>query len=466
MRNEYINKLLTLWKGFCKLSLAFVITIFLVRVFETVMLWKYGVETSNLLAFNLVGFLYDFVLYFKFVPLFFVIYALIGWYKEKLSKLIINVLYLILSIVSVALIIYFCSAKMPLDKVFIYYSGKELLHIIGASETTYFGAYLCLALIPAAYLVLVNVIKRIPVALSVAFLLPVAASYFIPTPDEYDYLNRNEFFIKKNKIEYFFDSFEKKLSVSNIKDLKKEEKILYELFPDYVFVDFKYPFLYEDNAQDVLSPYFELGDKMPNIVVFIVEGLARENSGHNSKYVSATPYLDSLSDHALCWDNCYSTSPRTCHVLPSLLGSLPYGKSGFMSYVNNVPEFASLPKILKDNGYRFAYYYGGWIGFDNTDAFLYNNDVDVMLDPMLFKTHERRNTWGLLDDALIDEAMKTMETSGQPRIDVFMTLTTHDPWDYPNAGAYQNKYRSLDTTVKNTIRISIKQPRICMPTTA
>lgn len=448
MNNLFVNKLFSLWKGFCRLALAFVLTIILVRAFETLILWKYGIEISNLLGFNIIGFLLDTVLYFKVLPVLFVIYALTGWFKEKASRLIINILHIILSVVSVALIIYFCSAKMPLDKVFVYYSGKELLHIIGASETTYIWAYLCLALIPLAYLILTKIIKRVPDTLAIVVLVLFVASCFISTPVEEHYSNRNEFFIKKNKIEYFFDSFENNISVSGIQDLIEEEKIMYEIYPDYDFVDFKYPLLYKDNAQDVLSPYFELGTKLPNIVVFIVEGLARENSGHNSKFVSATPYLDSLSDHALCWDNCYSTSPRTCHVLPSLLGSLPYGKSGFMSYVNNVPEFQSLPKILKDNGYRFAYFYGGWLGFDETESFLRNNGVDCVLNPELYKTHKRRNTWGLLDDALIDEAMKTMKTADQPRLDVFMTLTTHDPWDYPNAETYQNEYISFDTTVK------------------
>lgn len=448
MDNKFINKLIALWKGFCHIALAYVLTLLLVRVFETIMLWKYGVETAQLLSFNTIGFLFDSTLYFKVLPLFFAIYALAGCFNEKLARLIINILHIILSVVSVALIIYFCSAKMPLDKVFVYYSSKELLHIIGASETTYIWAYLCLALLPVAYIIIVKFIKRQSNVVALAMLLLTIASYFVSTPTEYDYSNRNEYFIKKNKIEYFFDSFEKNLSVSNLDEIKKEEKTLYDLFPGYDFVDSNYPFLYKDNADDVLSPYFELGDKLPNIVVFIVEGLARENSGHNSKYVSATPYLDSLSDNALCWDNCFSTSPRTCHVLPSLLGSLPYGKSGFMSYANNVPEFISLPKILKDNGYRFSYFYGGWLGFDETDSFLNNNGVDVVLDNMLHRTHERRNTWGLYDDAMIDEAMKTIGSTQQPRLDVFMTLTTHDPWEYPNADEYQKKYRALGTATK------------------
>ena len=448
MKNEFADKLLKLWKSFCLLSFSFVLAIVLTRAFEALMVSQYNIVADNVLAFNLTGLFYDIALYLKISPVLFLIFTLAGWFKEKLATVIIKVLHVVLLVVSISLIIYFCSAHMPLDKVFVYYSGEELLHIIGASQTTYIWAYLCLAIIPIVYLIFAKIIKKINGLAALLCLLPLMASFFIHTPEADDFDDRDEFYIKKNKIEYFFDSFERNLSISGFDEVIKEEAVLYELYPDYVFVDPVYPFLYKDNASDVLSPFFDLGEQKPNVVVFVVEGLSRENSGNNSKFVSSTPFLDSLSQHALCWDNCFSTSPRTCAVMPSLFGSLPYGKSGFMSYGNNVPEFNSLPKIMKDNGYKFSFFYGGWIGFDDMEYFIRNNDVDVLLDPSLHKTHEHRNTWGILDDAMIDEAMKTLGAAGQPRLDVYLTLSTHDPWDYPNADEYKARYKASATDEK------------------
>lgn len=448
MKNEFAGKLLELWKNFCSLSVSFVLAIVSTRAFEALLTSRYNIVTDNVLAFNLTGLFYDIVLYLKILPVLFLAFALTGWFKERLARLIINVLHIVLLVISISLIIYFCSAGMPLDKVFVYYSRKELLHIIGASQTTYIWAYLCLAIIPILYLIFTKLIRKISGLAAVLCLLPLMACFFIRTPEADSFDDKKEFYIKKNKIEYFFDSFERVLSVAGIDEVIKEETVLYELYPDFDFVDPNYPFLYKDNASDVLSPFFDMGDKKPNIVVFVVEGLARENSGNNSIFVSSTPFLDSLSQHALCWDNCFSTSPRTCAVMPSLLGSLPYGKSGFMSYGNNVPEFISLPKIMKDNGYKFSFFYGGWLGFDDMEYFIRNNDVDVLLDYTLHKTHERRNTWGLLDDAMIDEAVKTLGAAGQPRLDVYLTLSTHDPWDYPNADAYKARYKASATDEK------------------
>ena len=446
---NWLDKVKLLWNKFCCLSVSFMLALLLVRVFEMLLLKQYGIENGHIFAFNMAGLFYDIVLYLKYSPVLFILYALTGWRFEKTAALIVKVIHVILIVISVGLIIYFCSAGMPLDKVIFYYSEEELLYIIGASETTYVWAYLCLAIIPLCYVIISKFVRKLPEILSFICVLPLIFSYFIVTPSAEDYSNRREFFIKKNKLEYFFDSFEKKPTTSIFDDIVKEEDVLYELYPDFEFVDRKYPFLHKDNANDVLSPYFDFGNKLPNIVVVIVEGLCRENSGNNSTFVSATPFLDSLSKHALCWDNCFSTSPRTAAVLPSLLGSLPYGKSGFMSYGKNVPEFNSLPKILKNNGYRFAYFYGGWLGFDDTGQFLYNNDIDLLLDKDLHKTHKRRNTWGLYDDAMIDEAMKLIGDSTRPRLDVFMTLSTHDPWVYPDKDYYQKKYESLDTTERS-----------------
>jgi len=52
--------------------------------------------------------------------------------------------------------------------------------------------------------------------------------------------------------------------------------------------------------------------------------------GEGAEYGGFTPYLDSLTTKSLYWENFLSNTGRTFGVLPSLLGSLPFGKSGFM----------------------------------------------------------------------------------------------------------------------------------------
>jgi uncharacterized sulfatase len=65
-----------------------------------------------------------------------------------------------------------------------------------------------------------------------------------------------------------------------------------------------------------------------------------------------------------------SEGGRTFAVLPSILGSLPFGKSGFNDLGNNMPVNNSLIGIMKRAGYHTAFYYGGDSKFDNMKLFL------------------------------------------------------------------------------------------------
>jgi hypothetical protein len=56
--------------------------------------------------------------------------------------------------------------------------------------------------------------------------------------------------------------------------------------------------------------------------------------------------------------------------IPSILGSLPFGKSGFNDLGNNMPVNNSLIGIMKRAGYHTAFYYGGDSKFDNMKLFL------------------------------------------------------------------------------------------------
>jgi len=53
-------------------------------------------------------------------------------------------------------------------------------------------------------------------------------------------------------------------------------------------------------SKDVLSPFFTIHKKKPNIVVLVVEGLGAEFIGDNN-YSGFTPYLDSLISKSLYW---------------------------------------------------------------------------------------------------------------------------------------------------------------------
>ena len=209
--------------------------------------------------------------------------------------------------------------------------------------------------------------------------------------------------------------------------------------------DIEYPLIKSQQIENVLGDYFELKEENPNIVLIIVEGLGRDFVGEGAEYEGFTPFLDSLTTKSLYWENCLSNTGRTFGVLPSLVGSLPFGKSGFME-LEKYPNKLTLFSILKNNGYFTSYYQGTNSSFDNIDRFLLSENVDFVLDKSGFgNKYEMQeedaagSSWGYPDKELFKKSMSLPRVAEQPRMEVYMTISTHEPFIPPNQEFYEKK---------------------------
>ncbi len=163
-----------------------------------------------------------------------------------------------------------------------------------------------------------------------------------------------------------------------------------------------------------------------------------------------TPYLDSLISKSLYWPNTLSTAQRTFGVLPSLLGSLPYGDYGFLHLKEAMPKHETIMTRLKENGYRSYYFYGGDRKFQEMDAFVKRNQFDVVLsdafsDPKTPKSEY--NDWGYHDDVLFRKSIEAISDSdwNAPRLDFYLTLSMHEPLNF---NGYENYYKKIDRLIE------------------
>ena len=106
-------------------------------------------------------------------------------------------------------------------------------------------------------------------------------------------------------------------------------------------------------------------EEKPNIVFIIVESLGGEFAGNGNQWSGFTPFLDSIIEKSLYWKNGLSLSGRTFGIMPSLLGSLPPGRQGFMSEGPVYPDHLTLISILKDQGYHTSHFSGFDTYFDD-----------------------------------------------------------------------------------------------------
>jgi len=207
--------------------------------------------------------------------------------------------------------------------------------------------------------------------------------------------------------------------------------------------DAAYPFVHAETTPDTLGPHFTPQPTPPNLVLIIVEGLGRSFSGPGARQGSFTPFLDELAGKSLYWENFVAPQGRTFGVLPSLLGSLPFGEHGFSSMGRNMPGQASLVSILRSQGYRTRYFTGTNLEFDNQGQFLARQGTDVIsglgqFDPSV----KRGNEWGYADRELIDHELKfASRDTCKPCLTVIQTVTMHDPFTFPGQDEYKARVK-------------------------
>jgi len=216
--------------------------------------------------------------------------------------------------------------------------------------------------------------------------------------------------------------------------IEKNEHILKEHIALYneTVEDSDYPMeRFFSEFPDVLSPFFKKSEKQPNIVIIIVESLGNYLLGEKGENISFTPFLDSLANSGLYWKNCLSATPRTYGVLPTVTASAPHGIKGFQFGI--MPQHHSLFTLLKNNGYITHFFHGGNTNFDSMLDFLIIQDIDhidnFVPEMGIYKRKKQANWYGLHDGVLFDKSLTFLKTlpAEQPKLSVYLTITTHDP---------------------------------------
>ena len=207
----------------------------------------------------------------------------------------------------------------------------------------------------------------------------------------------------------------------------------------------EFPLLQKYQRIDDLSTYFNMGDQKPNITIIVVEGLGAEFIGDNARFGGFTPNLDSLANQSLYWKNFVSNTGAGFAALPSIIGSLPFGKNGFSNVESSINR-NTLYSILKKNGYTTSFNYGGNSALNHFDRFLEHEQVDVILDKNSFgdefqlqKEDAAGVSLGYPDNALFKKWSSQTSFFDKPKLEVFLTLSSKNPYLIPNKEKYERK---------------------------
>lgn len=207
----------------------------------------------------------------------------------------------------------------------------------------------------------------------------------------------------------------------------------------------EYPLLHPFVADEDLGSYFELSEKAPNLVFIVVDGLGSDFVGDKAVYRGFTPFLNSLAHSSLFWTNHLSNTGENYAALPTIVGSLPFGEYGFTNLEKPVNR-QTLFGLLKKNGYQTSFYYGGNSALNQVDRFLFEEHVDLVVDQKNFGDNYTRQeedragiSLGYPDKELFRNWASGHTTASQPKLEVFLTLSSQSPYLIPDSQIYREK---------------------------
>lgn len=120
----------------------------------------------------------------------------------------------------------------------------------------------------------------------------------------------------------------------------------------------------------------------------------------------------------------------TYRALIAGLFGIPPGNTtqGLLPYVN-VP-FAGLPELLKDAGYKTAFFHNGSLSYDKQWEFLQDH-FDVIADRNEIGHSAPSNSWGTYDEDLMRHTVNWLQQQQGPTFTTLFTITNHHPWIVP-----------------------------------
>ncbi len=446
---------------FLKYAIALFATLVFIKVLEYTYVAIRGQMPEGFVLSFFRALFFDFIFLLKSLPILYLPFLLFFFSLKVKRQIYIStgIIFSIYILIYLLLIKYFFTALVPLGADLYGYSLSDIKQTVSAGASVDFFSILIIILPFGVLWFGLRYVERFSFiqykvafgVLAVSLLLLYFNVSALPNPrsfkSDYAYnlaINKEAFFFENSYV-YFFDNepevdiyaanyFED--GMSDGKSIKQKLK----------YVDNAYPFLREEDAEDVLGNFFTIDSlKRPNIVYIQVEGLGRAFSGPNAYLGSFTPFLDQLRPKSLYFENFLAAQGRTFASLPSILGSLPFFEKGFNSLGAKMPKAFTTFSLLNHNGYNSSFIMGTDLAFDNEGDFVRAQGVKKLISKADFgEFPASHNTyWGYPDLDLMKKALGYLSTQPDaPFVSYIQTISMHTPYKVPEMNKYYALYEN------------------------
>ncbi|MFV0507099.1 MAG: LTA synthase family protein [Bacteroidales bacterium] len=171
----------------------------------------------------------------------------------------------------------------------------------------------------------------------------------------------------------------------------------------------------------------------PNVVVIIMESMSAAKMTRHGNTNQLTPFLDSLSNHAIYFENLYSAGKHTFNGIFSTLYSFPalYRQHPLKQML----RCNGISTTLKENGYSTTYFTTHDSEFDNVGGALRANDFEYIISQSDYPMSEVKTTLGVPDDYMFRYSipvLNDLSKENRPFFAAFMTTSDHGPYYVPD----------------------------------
>ena len=216
-----------------------------------------------------------------------------------------------------------------------------------------------------------------------------------------------------------------------------------------------YNYFKKQELEDIYSPIHIPKSKAidkKNIVILIMESYSKEFIGHYNEGESYTPFLDSLMEHGMVFNNAYANGLKSIEALPAITASIPtLMDNPFITSNYGQNQFESLASLLNIEGYNTSFFHGGQRGtmgfysFSRKAGFQeyhgmeeYNNTTDF------------DGSWGIYDIPFMQYFASELNVKKEPFFTTFFSLSSHPPYVLPKNYKHQFEKIKLRETIKYT----------------
>lgn len=425
---------------FLKTILFNIVIITTLRLIEILLIYKnFGID-GGWFTNEIIGLGVDILLTSALLTLAYPFHLLLFRKKRELGNRIMVIAITALGVVHLIIIKYFLYQLTPLDNFLYQYPLKEIILTVTTTETSYTSLILSIITLTITSWISTILLKRYDFSKKTAVYIYsfIAVAVIITIGLVATGLLFSNKFIQNKPIYFYARSVNYFIKSANDDKYSKENTIQYqETFRKEEYTSKEFPLLHTFDSTDVVGRYFKKASKAPNIVILIVEGL-NDDFVHTYHGVNIMPFLTKLKENSLYWNSCFTLGERSFAVVPSILGGLPYGETGFL-LEKNLPYHLSLASILKANNYYISFFYGQGSWFHQKARFFEYNHADLVFDDSRFEPKYKKIIvgkdkffWGYHDKPLFNQSLDVIDTlPKKSRLDVYFTGTSH--------GAYNEK---------------------------